>query len=188
MKQNESLELRCEMATMHDFFLSKIDESIEGELYFEASWLIYSCLENRFFRVLDKYKRECRYCRKGGKCRKGSNQLAISTKIGCVERLYKAGVGCISNSFLSEIFGEVKTWVKSRNNLMHNLLSLEHYEDHFDNDFKELALSGKRIVEDVYEACTKFREAFFQPDYKFVFPESCMEECPCKSHQKKEES
>lgn len=29
MKQNESLELRCEMATMHDFFLNKIDESIE---------------------------------------------------------------------------------------------------------------------------------------------------------------
>lgn len=54
---------------------------------------------------------------------------------------------------------------------MHNLLSLEHYEDHFDKDFKELALNGKRIVEDVYEACTKFREAFFQPDYEFVFPE-----------------
>lgn len=171
MKQNESLELRCEMATMHDFFLNKIDESIEGGLYFEASWLIYSCLENRFFRVLDKYKRECKYCRKGSKCRKGSNQLAISTKVKCVERLCDAGVECISDSFSSEIFDEVKAWIKLRNSLMHNLLSLEHYEDHFDKDFKELALNGKRIVEDVYEACTKFREAFFQPDYEFVFPE-----------------
>ena len=97
-------------------------------------------------------------------------------------------MSCISDSFPGEIFDEVRAWVKSRNRLMHNLLSLEDYEDHFDNDFKELALSGKIIVEDAYDACTKFREAFFQPDYKFVFPESCMEECPCKSHQKKEES
>lgn len=188
MKQNESLELRYEMATMHDFFLNKINESIEGKLYFEASWLIYSCLENRFFRVLDKYKRECKYCTKGGKCRKGSNQLALSTKVSCVERLYKENVSCISDSFSGDIFDEVRVWVKSRNRLMHNLLSLEHYEDHFDNDFKELALSGKTIVEDVYDACTKFRGAFFQPDYKFVFPEFCMEECSCKSHQKKGES
>lgn len=57
MKQNESIDVRCDMATMHDFFLNKIDESIKGGLYFEAAWLIYSCLENRFFRVLDKYKR-----------------------------------------------------------------------------------------------------------------------------------
>lgn len=185
MKQKESLELRCEMATMHDFFLNKIDDSIEGGLYFEASWLIYSCLENRFFRVLDKYKRECKYCRKGGKCRKGSNQLAISTKVSCVERLCNAGVECISASFSSELFDEVKAWIKLRNNLMHNLLSLEHYEDHFDKDFENLALSGKRIVEDVYEACAKFREAFFQPDYEFVFPESCMEECSCKPRKQK---
>ena len=40
MIQNEPLELRCEMATMHDFFLKKINESIEGELYFEAAWII----------------------------------------------------------------------------------------------------------------------------------------------------
>lgn len=188
MIQNEPIELRCEMATMHDFFLKKINESIEGELYFEAAWLIYSCLENRFFRVLDKYKRECKYCAKGGKCRKGNNQLALSTKVSCVERLYKENVSCISDSFPGEIFNEVKAWVKSRNRLMHNLLSLERYEEHFDNDFKELALSGKAIVEDVYDACTKFRGAFFQPDYKFVFPESCMEECSCKPHQKKGES
>lgn len=186
MIQNEPFELRCEMATMHDFFLKKINESIEGELYFEAAWLIYSCLENRFFRVLDKYKRECKYCTKGGKCRKGSNQLAISTKVNCVERLHKAKVECISESFSNEILDEVKKWIKLRNNLMHNLLSLEHYEDHFDNDFKNLALNGKRIVEDVYEACAKFRESYFRPDYEFVFPESCMEECPCKPRNQKE--
>lgn len=180
MEQKESFETRCEMATMHDFFLNKINESIENELYFEAAWLIYSCLENRFFRVLDKFKRKCKYCISGGKCRKSNNQLAISTKVNCVERLHDAGVECISDSFSSDIFNEVRAWIKLRNQLMHNLLSLEHYEDHFDRDFKELAMNGKRIVEDVYEACTKFRAEYFRSDYVFEFPESCMEQCPCK--------
>lgn len=145
---------------MHDFFLSKINESIEEGLYFEATWLICSCPENRFFRVLDKYKRECKYCHKRGKCRKGSNQLALSSKVSCVERLCKENVSCISDSFPGKIFGEVRAWIKLRNRLMHNLLSSEHYEDDFDNDFKELALSGKIIVKDVFDACTQFREAF----------------------------
>lgn len=180
MKQNESIDVRCDMATMHDFFLNKIDESIKGGLYFEAAWLIYSCLENRFFRVLDKYKRNCKYCVNGGKCRKGSNQLAIGTKIKCVERLYNADVSRVRSSFSAELFAEVRLWVTLRNKLMHNLLSLEHYEEHFDNDFKELALNGKKVVDDVYDACTKFRAAFFEPGYEFIFPESCMEQCPCK--------
>ena len=187
MKQNEPLEIRCELATMHDYFLNKIEKSIDGKLYFEAAWLIYSCLENRFFRVLDKYKRSCKYCVKSGKCRKGSNQLAIGTKIKCVERLYDAGVSCIRSSFSTELFAEVRAWVKLRNKLMHNLLSLEHYDEHFDNDFKELALSGKKVVDDVYEACTIFRAAFFEPGYEFRFPESCMEQCPCKPRNQKKD-
>ncbi len=184
MKSTEPMDVRLKMVEMHSFFQKKIDESVEAGNYFEASWLIYSCLENRFFRVLDKYKKCCKYCVKGGKCRKGNNQLAISTKIACVERLAKAGVSCISESFDSELIGMTRTWVKQRNNLMHNLLALDTYEERFDDGFRDLALDGQTILNRVYKACEKFRADYFADGYVFVFPESCMEECSCKPRNK----
>lgn len=179
MNQIETYETRLKMATMHDFFLGKIEHAVKEEEHFEACWLIYACLENRFFRILDKYKRNCKYCIKGGKCRKGSNQLALSTKIACVERLFNANVECISKSFDQSIFDETRQWVKKRNCLMHNLLALGEYKDHFTNDFKELSKEGVALLERVYNACTEYRRIFFSDGYVFEFPEECMEACIC---------
>ena len=52
MKSTEKMEERLNLVDMHDFFLKKIDDAIGEERYIEASWLIYSCMENRFFRTL----------------------------------------------------------------------------------------------------------------------------------------
>ena len=172
------------MATMHDFFLGKIEYAVKEGNHFEACWLIYACLENRFFRVLDKYKRNCKYCIKGGKCRKSTNQLALSTKVACVERLFKANVECISNSFEQSIFDETRQWVKERNCLMHNLLALGEYEKHFDNDFKKLSEEGVVLLDRVYGACTAFRRIFFSEKCVFEFPEECMNACICKPRDK----
>lgn len=78
MKSTENIEERLQRVDMHDFFLKKIDEAINEERYIEASWLIYSCMENRFYRTIQKYKKLCKYCT--GKCKKNKNELAISTK------------------------------------------------------------------------------------------------------------
>lgn len=91
------MEERLERVDMHDFFLQKIEKAMKEEKYIEASWLIYACIENRFFRTLQKYKEYCKYCK--GKCRKNKNELAISTKIACIKRLVEANVTCMSESF-----------------------------------------------------------------------------------------
>lgn len=183
MKSTEDYSVRLKMVSMHQFFIDKVDDALDSDKYFEASWLIYSCLENRYFRVLDKYKRKCRYCVKGGKCRKGSNKLAISTKISCVERLAKRGVEC-AKPFSGALIEDTRAWIKRRNRLMHNLLSLEDYQDKFDSEFKKLAIDGKAILEKTYAACSEFRAIFYRDDYVFEFPEECMEACLCAINRK----
>lgn len=181
MQSTEPMQVRLDMVTMHKFLDDKIHAAMDAGYYLEASWLIYSCMENRFFRVLDKFKRQCEYCTKTSKCRKGSNQLALSTKVACVDRLRGAGVSCIANAFDQELLKSVKGWAKQRNTLMHNLLSLEHYEEHFNQDFELLATEGIPILAELYEACSVFRKLFFKEDYVFQFPKECMDACACNS-------
>lgn len=139
-------------------------------------------MENRFFRTLQKYKYLCKYC--NGKCRKNKNELAISTKIACIERLVENDVFCISSSFSKELLEETRKWVKKRNKMMHELLSLETYRD-TDENFENLSSEGKELLDQLYSACTLFREKFYAEDYEFVFPESAMEGCSCKPKIKK---
>lgn len=177
MQSTEKIEERLERVDMHDFFLKRIDEAINEERYIEVLWLIYSCMENRFFRTLQKYKKQCKYC--NGKCKKNKNELAISTKIDCVRRLVENNVSCISESFTTELLENIKLWVKNRNNMMHDLLSLETYQD-MDNRFKTSSIKGKALLDQLYFACTLFRKKFYADDYEFVFPEIAMDGCSCK--------
>lgn len=176
MDSTEQLAERLEHVDMHDFFLKKIDSAIEGQRYIEASWLIYSCMENRFFRTLKKYKNQCKYCT--GKCRKNKNELAISTKIACVKRLAENNVSCISNAFPIELLEKTRLWVKARNTMMHDLLSLDTYKD-MDEQFKISSIEGKKLLEELYTACTTFRSLYYSDGYVFTFPEAAMEACPC---------
>lgn len=177
MNSTEDMEVRLEMRDMHDFFLDKIKEAMKGGNYFEAAWLEYSCLENRYFRTLDKYKNKCKYCK--GKCRSKKNELALRTKVRCVERLIKKRIRCISESFSREQISDTISWIKKRNNLMHSLLALESYQESFTHSFQELAREGYNLVIQTYQSCTKFREIFFSDNYEFNFPEECMNLCPC---------
>lgn len=176
MISREDKSIRLNMVDMHQFFIDKIDDAMAHERYIEASWLIYSCMENRFFRVLEKFKNQCKYCT--GKCKERSNRLSISTKIKCVKRLLENNVECISESFTSKQLEDISSWLADRNKKMHNLLSLETYKN-VDTEFKKSATKGRAILDDLYESCTKFRSKFFDPEYIFIFPEAAMEKCPC---------
>lgn len=179
MKSIEEKSIRVNMVNMHQFFIDKIDKAIKDKRYIEAAWLIYSCMENRFFRVLAKYKNQCIYCNGKSKCDKNTNELALKTKIACVKRLVENNVSCLSNSFTVEQLDSIKTWVGKRNTMMHDLLSLETYQN-TDDAFEKSAKEGKKLLSDLYKSCTEFRKAFFAEDYEFVFPLSAMEECRCK--------
>lgn len=184
MNSTEKMEERLKRVDMHDFFLEKINESLKNERYIETSWLIYACMENRFFRTLQKYKNQCKYCTGKSKCKKSQNELAISTKIACIRRLAEYNVSCISESFSVELLEQTQEWIKERNILMHDLLSLETYQS-MDEEFKQSATSGKAILDKLYAACTAFREKFYTENYIFVFPDAAMEGCSCKPKSKK---
>ncbi len=176
MKSTEDKTLREQMVDMHQFFLDRINDAITNERYIEASWLIYSCIENRFFRIIQKYKNQCKYCK--GKCKKNKNELSISTKVSCVKRLCEHKVSCISDAFTEEQLEEIRIWVKRRNTLMHDLLSMESYRN-TDEDFKAAAIEGQVILGKLYSSCTQFRKKFYAKGYVFVFPEEAMNACSC---------
>lgn len=73
MKSTEKYEDREKRVDMHNFFISKIDDAMKNKRYIEASWLIYSCFENRYFRTVEKIKEQCKYS--GGKCKKHLTSL-----------------------------------------------------------------------------------------------------------------
>lgn len=181
MQSTEEMQERLERVDMHDFFLQRIGDAINSERYIEASWLIYSCMENRFFRTMQKYKKQCKYCK--GRCKNNKNELAISTKIDCIKRLVKKEVSCISESFSIELLEDIRLWVKKRNAMMHDLLSLNTYQD-MDAQFKKISESGNELLDKLYASCTKFRSKFFAEGYEFIFPEAAMEECSCKPKNK----
>ena len=179
MNSTENMEKRLEYVKMHDYFKNKIENAMEKQQYIEACWLIYSALENRYFRTLQKFKDKCKYCKGKSKCvNNKKNELAIATKIGCVERLYKANVSCIKESFAEELFTDTKKWIKKRNDLMHELLSLDEYKKS-DIAFKECAECGVFLLNKTYTSCTNFRKLFYSEGYEFVFPKTAMDGCPC---------
>ena len=185
MKSTESMEQRLNYVDMHEYFLQRISNAMEKGNYIEASWLIYSCLENRYFRTLQKYRDKCKYCRSKSKCNhKMSNDLALATKIKCVKRLYENHVLCIQNAFREDIFIETLAWIDERNKLMHELLSLEYYQE-TDKRFEKSANDGVKLLNETYESCTSFRELYFADDYSFVFPIAAMEACSCKPREDK---
>ena len=186
MKSTEDKAQRLLRVDMHEYFLSKIDEAMKKENYIEASWLIYSCFENRYFRTIQKYKHMCKYCRKKGRCNPGpKNDLSITTKVKCVQRLYNSGVPSIVNAFEGDIFDKSIKWINERNDLMHELLALETYQSS-EELFKSSAEDGNSLLTQTYDYCTKFRKLFYDDDYCFVFPEDAMERCPCKPQKNKE--
>ena len=186
MESTEDLKKRKEMVTMHDFFIEKIENAIERKSYIESCWLIYSCLENRYFRAISKFKIQCKYGKNS--CKKNKNELALRTKIRCIERLCNEKISCISDYFDETIFSKTLNWVKKRNDLMHDLLELEKYEDHYNEDFKKMSEEGYDILKETYESCTKFRKSFFDKSYIFKFPECCMEKCSCKPKKENNEN
>ena len=180
MRSIEKKEERLKHVDMHDYFLDRIKNDMKNGNYIEASWLIYSCLENRYFRTLQKYRDKCDYCRSKSKCNHTlKNELALVTKVKCVKRLYENNVPCIKNCFRYELFDETIKWIEKRNALMHELLSLEYYQD-TDNRFEDSAKVGFDILMETYKSCTGFRKAFFDNGYVFDFPKPAMDGCKCK--------
>ena len=113
------------------------------------------------------------------KCKKPNNELALRTKIRCLQRLHTAKIQCIYEAFDHTLFDKTLEWVKNRNILMHNLFKLEDYTN-VDLLFKQCSLDGRELLRMTYESTTKFRSIFYSKNHEFNFPVIAMEGCSCK--------
>ncbi|MCD7772935.1 MAG: hypothetical protein LUH08_02635 [Ruminococcus sp.] len=185
MESTEDIEIRQEMVKKHDFFLEKIECAMKEQRYIEASWLIYSCLENRYSRTILKFNEKCSNCTEESTCKK--NRLLISTKIRCIKHLAESKVECVSENFSMELFNKTFDWLDRRNKLMHLLLESYNYTL-TDEKFQKLAEDGNHILKETYESITKFRSKFYEAGYEFDFPEEAMKKCKCKPRKNKKEN
>ena len=148
----EPYEIRRQMADMHDEFLDRLSHAIDEEAYVEAAWLCYSIFEQRTNRIVEKYISECP---KEKRLKKG-NPIKISTKLHCIRKLIEKQYDPFAG-FDMELINEIQKWCKARNELVHGLVSLEHYKK-YDEEFEMLAKSGAPLVKRMYGEATRIRE------------------------------
>ena len=165
MKTMESYEVRLEMAHMHESYIERLHKAIGKAQYVEVSWLCYAIFEQRIARIMSKHISKC----PKGKRSLKDHPVSISTKILCLQKLTKLKYGPYQN-FDPNLLKEINSWCKKRNDLIHGLVSLEHYKK-YDMEFKELATSGVPLVEKLYQEATKVRD-WCRDDNSFdKFPE-----------------
>ena len=170
MNPQESYEIRCEMAKMHDAVLTRIEEAYKNDRYIEVCWLCYACFESRVNRVLSKM---CSGCTK--EKRNENRHIGIVTKLECYIRLIKNKYPPLEKESI-KLLRTVKTWCKARNKLIHGLVSLEYYND-ADKKFKELAQEGRQLVSEMYSLGKDVREYYYEASAIPMFDTSVVDKC-----------
>lgn len=173
MKPKEKLEIRKEMVSMHDEYLTRLNSALQAEMYVEAVWLCYSIFEQRITRLIEKH---ISYCPRQKKVK--GKPAAISTRIACVQHLIAVEYGGYK-SFDSQLLSDILTWCERRNDLVHGLVTLDHYKK-YDVEFKQLAHEGEPLVQKLYEEVSKFRKWYYEVNSFDRFPEFY---CRCKKQK-----
>ena len=177
MKPSEPYEVRLEMAEMHDTFLTNLNQAMKKKRYIEASWLCYAIFEQRTERLIRKHLIKCPKGKRG----KDEKPVGISTKLVCLKKLCKAKYGPYSE-FDKDLLTEISAWCKQRNELIHGLVSLEHYRK-YDKEVEDLAISGAPLVGRLYKEAAKVRE-WCRGDHQFekfpVIKCRCAHRCICE--------
>ncbi len=171
MESKESLEIRTQMAEMHESVIKRINEAYKNKQYIEVCWLCYSCFESRVNRVMEKI---CSGCSKVE--RKDNRKIGISTKLECYVRLIRNGYTPFKEDD-EDLLNTVKGWCKERNNLIHGMVSLEYYKG-ADKNFMGLAKRGKTLVERMYKFGTEVRAYYYEAADIPKFPTAVIEKCP----------
>lgn len=170
MKAKESIEERLKMAQMHDDVLERIDSAIKSKKSIEACWLCYACFESRVTRTLEKLSENC----SKKSCLRNS-RVGIVTRMECIKRLINLSytdAGLMDKRLLIDI----QNWCKKRNVLVHNLVSLNNYNN-MDEKFLNLAKQGKPLVDKLYHQVTQFREDYYCLDKMPPFPICAENKC-----------
>lgn len=163
MNPKESIDVRSEMVSMHNEYIDRLDKAMKYKRYVEASWLCYSLFEQRIKRLILKHITACPKEKK-----KKGKDAAISTRIACLQELIAAEYGGYKN-FDSELLPQISKWCERRNDLVHGLVSLEHYKE-YDKEFKDLAVDGVPLVKLLYSESARFRKWWYSNSDLPPFP------------------
>ena len=180
MKPRDSFEDRIKMVEMHDDVLQRIDKAIRDKHSIEACWLCYSCFESRITRTLEKVSELCaeRRCYSNPK-------VGIATRIDCLKRLKKLSYAGAEH-FDNQLLGQVYSWCRKRNSLVHALITLNNYFG-MDEKFLILAKEGKPLVEKLYAQTTEFRNQYYDLSEMPIFPKEAHDKCKLLKKRNKEE-
>lgn len=171
MEPKEPLEIRTQMAEMHESVIKRINEAYNDKQYIEVCWLCYACFESRVNRMMEKI---CSGCSKVEK--KDNRKIGITTKLECYVRLIRNGYAPMKDEN-ENLVNTVKGWCKERNDLIHGMVSLEFYND-ADKKFASLAKRGKTLVERMYKLGTDVRTYYYEAADIPKFPAAVIEKCP----------
>ena len=152
MYKPETIEIRKQMAKMHDDMQKKLSEAMEKNEYVEATWLCYAIFEQRVNRMIMKHIHKCPKQNRP----KNKAPVGINTKIVCIIKLIKCAYGAYGLLDI-KVFSDIKGWCKRRNALVHALLDINSYQK-YDQMFEKLAIEGESLVYRVYKEATKLRD------------------------------
>ena len=173
MTPKESLEIRKQMAEIHDSVLKRIEDSYKEGRYIETCWLCYACFESRVNRILEKI---CTGCTK--EKRINNRHVGITTKLICYNRLIRTKYPPLAEEDI-HLMNTVKGWCKERNQLIHGMVSLDYYND-ADRKFKSLAKRGTTLVKRMYEVGGDVRNYYYKNDVMPEFDSSVIDKCALK--------
>ncbi|MCI8468836.1 MAG: hypothetical protein HFJ75_05020 [Eggerthellaceae bacterium] len=182
MEPLEPYEKRLEMAAMHDDVLQRINNAIERGSYVETCWYAYACFENRFDRIISKIAQGCPKAPRAENAR----PTGITTKIECLIRLSKREYPLVKD-VKPDTLRSVKRWCKERNKLVHQLVTLDQYDD-VDSQFQKLAEESADLVDLVYQIGAIVRDNYYDADS--IIPidndnaKKCRRETCCASLQR----
>ena len=170
MKPVESHEELLKMVEMHNDVLERIDSAIKKKQSIEACWLCYACFESRITRTLEKVSALC----DGQKCCQNP-RVGIATRIACLKRLKNVSYAGTEN-FDKQLLGEILSWCRKRNTLVHALVTLNNYYG-MDAKFLNLAKEGRPLVEKLYSQTTDFRNEYYKLSEMPPFPKEICNKC-----------
>ena len=180
MEPKESLEIRYLMAEMHESVLKRIDSAYKSKQYIEVCWLCYACFESRVNRALVKI---CAGCSK--QKRTNNRPVGISSKLECYARLIRNNYPPLVKEDYN-LVNTVKGWCKERNDLIHGMVSLAHYNE-ADKKFESLAKRGMTLVKRMYSLGADVRNYYYQAEEIPEFPEKVVKSCRLTSKCIKED-
>ena len=89
---------------------------------------------------------------------------------------------CSLDCFTADTLGQVLSWCKERNQLVHALVTLNNYYG-MDSKFMALAKRGKPLVVKLYDETTAFRNKYYEISTIPAFPVDATKKCRlCKKH------